>query len=356
MRPFSLRVAIVVFGAAVLTTLAVPAMARADAVTQWNANANAAILASNPTAHSSVLSSAMVQGAVYDAVNGIVGGYKPYLVSPAVNPWDSTDAAVATAAYRVLLSVVPASQTAALATLAAQYTAALAAVPAGAAKDGGIAAGEAAAAAMLAARTNDGRNPTTPFPFVFGTTPGVWRVTPPLTTPDPTAWVGNVKPFLVPDVEMLRTKGPNDLTSKKYAKDLNEVEVARRIREHDANAGRDQRRDLLAIPAAVPLGRARALAVATLRAQHGRQCTPLRRGQPRRGGRGDRLLERQVLLELLAAGRRDPSGRYRRQPGRRPRIRPGGRSSIPQRRPFRRSRLRTSRITRPATAASPVRR
>ena len=225
MRPFSLRVAIVVFGAAVLTTLAVPAMARADAVTQWNANANAAILAANPTAHSSVLSSAMVQGAVYDAVNGIVGGYRPYLVRPAVNPWDSTDAAVATAAYRVLLSVVPASQTAALATLAAQYTAALAAVPAGAAKDGGIAAGEAAAAAMLAARTNDGRNPTTPFPFVFGTTPGVWRVTPPLTTPEPTAWVGNVKPFLVPDVEMLRTKGPNDLTSKKYATDLNEVEV-----------------------------------------------------------------------------------------------------------------------------------
>ena len=131
MRPFSLRVAIVVLGAAVLTTLAAPALARADAVTQWNANANAAILASNPTAHSSVLSSAMVQGAVYDAVNGIVGGYKPYLVRPAVNPWDSTDAAVATAAYRVLLSVVPATQTAALATLAAQYTAALAAVPAG---------------------------------------------------------------------------------------------------------------------------------------------------------------------------------------------------------------------------------
>ena len=48
MRPFSLRVAIVVLGAAVLTALAAPAMARADAVTQWNANANAAILACEP--------------------------------------------------------------------------------------------------------------------------------------------------------------------------------------------------------------------------------------------------------------------------------------------------------------------
>jgi hypothetical protein len=90
-------------------------------------------------------------------------------------------------------------------------------------KDGVIAAGEAAASAMLAARANDGRNPTTPFPFVFGTTPGVWRVSPPLTAPEPTPWVGNVKPFLVPSAEMLRTKGPNALTSKAYAADFNEV-------------------------------------------------------------------------------------------------------------------------------------
>jgi hypothetical protein len=208
---------------AALIVLGAPAVARADAVTQWNINASAAIFAANPTAHSSTLSFAMVQGAVYDAVNGIDGGYQPYLVKPQANPWDSKDAAVATAAYRVLVAVVPASQTVALANLASQYAAALAAIPPGAQKDGGIAAGEAAAAAMLQARANDGRNPTTPFPFVFGTTPGVWRVSPPLTAPDPTPWVGNVTPFLVPDVEMLRTKGPNPLTSKAYADDFNEV-------------------------------------------------------------------------------------------------------------------------------------
>ena len=86
MRPFSSRLAIVALGAVLLTALAAPAVARADAVTQWNANANAAILAANPSAHSQVLSSAMVQGAVYDAVNGILGGYEPYLVKPAVEP------------------------------------------------------------------------------------------------------------------------------------------------------------------------------------------------------------------------------------------------------------------------------
>jgi len=209
--------------AAVLAVMAAPATARGDAVTQWSINTSNAILAANPTAHSQVLSFAMVQGAVYDAVNGIGGGYTPYLIKPAVSPSSSKDAAVATAAYRVAVAVVPSSQTAALATLAAQYDAALAAIPSGAAKTGGIAAGEIAAAAMLAARANDGRNPTTPFPFVFGTTPGVWRVSPPLTVPEPTPWVGNVKPFLVPDVGMLRTNGPNSLTSAAYAKDFNEV-------------------------------------------------------------------------------------------------------------------------------------
>ncbi len=212
-----------VVAAALLAALGSATIARADAVTQWNINANGAIFAEGPTAHASWLSSAMVQGAVYDAVNGIDGRYQPYLVKPAANPWDSKDAAVATAAYRVLLAVVPSSQTAARANLATQYEAALAAVPEGPAKAGGIAAGEAAAAAMLAARANDGRNPTTPFPFVFGATPGAWRVSFPLTAPEPSAWVGNVKTFLVPSAEMLRSDGPNALTSDAYAKDFNEV-------------------------------------------------------------------------------------------------------------------------------------
>ena len=42
---------------------------------------------------------------------------------------------------------------------------------------------------------------------------------------DPAPWVGFVKPFLVPDVEMLRTEGPNALTSAAYAEEFNEVEV-----------------------------------------------------------------------------------------------------------------------------------
>jgi hypothetical protein len=102
-----------------------------------------------------------------------------------------------------------------------RYEQSLAAIPDGPAKAGGIAVGEAAAAAMLAARANDGRNG--PFTFDLGTEPGVWRKSPPFFLLDPTPWVGNVRPFLLPNAEMLRSDGPNALTSEAYAEDFNEV-------------------------------------------------------------------------------------------------------------------------------------
>jgi hypothetical protein len=206
-----------IIAVAVVAAFATPGAARADAVTDWNSFANAAIFSTGPTAHAAVLSTAMVQGAVYDAVNAIAGGYVPYLPTPAADPLYSQDAAAATAAFRVASALVPSQ----LGTLQAHYDASLLAIPDGPAETGGIAVGEAAAAAMLLARENDGRNG--PFTFVLGTTPGVWRPSPPFFALDPTPWVGNVTPFLLPNAAMLRSKGPNDLKSKAYADDFNEV-------------------------------------------------------------------------------------------------------------------------------------
>jgi hypothetical protein len=207
----------VALATALIAACAWPAAARGDAVTDWNTAANAAIFSTNPTAHAAALSTAMVQGAVYDAVNAIAGGYQPYLPTPPADPTYSQDAAAATAAFRVAANLVPTQLTA----LQMRYDASLLAIADGPAKAGGIAVGEAAAAAMLAARANDGRNG--PFTFVIGTTPGVWRPSPPSFALDPTPWVGNVKPFLVPSAQMLRTDGPNRLRSRAYARDLNEV-------------------------------------------------------------------------------------------------------------------------------------
>ena len=197
-----------------------------NAAIEWNAIATTAAAGQPP--HAAPLSLAMVQGAVYDAVNAIDGGHQPYLVSPPADPSDSKEAAVATAAFRVLVGFpdLPGLFPAQISTLQPLYDASLAGVLEGAAKAGGISAGEAAARAMLVARTGDGRG--VPFTPVEGTDPGEWRLAPPqgptgIVARDPAAWVGNVRPFLVPNVEMLRTDGPNALTSDAYAEDFNEI-------------------------------------------------------------------------------------------------------------------------------------
>jgi hypothetical protein len=165
----------------------------------------------------SVLHLAMMHGAVYDAVNAIDRRYEPYLGAPRARWWYSKEAAAATAAYRVLLALLPAQQP----SLDGLYAASLASVPLGRARDGGIAVGQAAAATMLAARANDGR--FGPFRFPVGTAPGQWRPTPPAFVNDPNAWVGKVAPFLIRSADQFNSRGPNALTSSRYAEEFNEV-------------------------------------------------------------------------------------------------------------------------------------
>ncbi|MEJ3748562.1 vanadium-dependent haloperoxidase [Actinomycetes bacterium KLBMP 9797] len=219
-------------GVAVLAALAVtvpvaaaPSTARAqpattpNAVIAWNVHAQTAIhevARQSPTA--TARSFAMVQAAVYDAVNAIAGTpYEPYLVAPRTRPGDSVDAAVAAAAYQVLLSLFPAQADA----LRARYDEALAAIPDGRAERGGVAVGAAAAAAMIAARRDDGAFSDATWPV--GTAPGQWRPTPPDFL-QVGAWFATLKPFVI-DPADFRTPGPPALTSAAYARDLNEVKL-----------------------------------------------------------------------------------------------------------------------------------
>jgi hypothetical protein len=206
--------------------LVAPPVARAHAVTDWNAIAATSIMSTGgQPPHAAVISLAMVQGAVYDAVNAIDRGHQPYLPEPPSNPTDSKDAAAATAAYRVLvgfpdlLGLFPTQ----LPTLQPIYDAYIAGLPDNppGSKANGIAIGEVTARAMLIDRQNDGR--FGPPPTLYPPAPGIWRPTPPNFGLDPAAWVGNVRPFIVPSAEMLRTDGPNALTSDAYAQDFNEI-------------------------------------------------------------------------------------------------------------------------------------
>jgi hypothetical protein len=209
-----------------LVALASLKVVRADAVTDWNLIAsNAIVVTAGQPPQVSSLSFAMVQGAVYDAVNAIDRGHQPYLVQPNANPTDSKEAAAATAAFRVLVGFadLPGLFPAQIPTLQSQYDAYVAALPNNppGSRTAGITIGETTARAMLEARLNDGR--FGPPPQLYPPAPGIWRPTPPNFANDPAPWIGNVLPFLVPSAEMLRTDGPNALTSADYAEDFNEV-------------------------------------------------------------------------------------------------------------------------------------
>ena len=174
---------------------------------------------------------------------------------------------------------------------------------------------EAAAAAMLAFREDDGFLAPFDFTLVIGPDAGDWRpVTP--TALDPDAWVGNAE--AVPDREPVAVPlGRAERADERRVREgLQRGEGARRAEQHDADGGRDGGGGLLAVPAdrALERPRPRPRAPEPLRPRHGRRGASLRDDQPRRGGRRDRLLERQVLLALLAAASGDPGGGHRRNP------------------------------------------
>ena len=209
--------------ATLIVVLSAPAVARADVIGDWNATAQAEAVLIRPTAHGQARGMAMVQGAVYDAVNAIVRTHQPYLLDlddVDVQPFVSQDAAVATAAHHVLVKIVAPERVAALDTA---YQTTLNGIPDGPIEQGGIEAGEAAAQAMLDARDGDGYlaafNPT------IGTDAGDWRPIGWPATPafDPDGWVGNLKPFVIESPSQFRSDGPNALTSGEYTKDYNEV-------------------------------------------------------------------------------------------------------------------------------------
>jgi hypothetical protein len=211
-----------------------------NAVTEWNAIAvNTLIGLPGPAGGAppaAQIHVGMVQGAVYDAVNAIEPRHhRPYLLKRRFSARASKEAAVATAAHSVLsniVSTVPANipfpaRASLLQSLAAQYAASLAVIEDGPLKPQGIAAGKAAAEAMIAARQNDGR--FGPSQWVPNTAPGHWwpQVNP--TTGqlilDPTPWVGGVEPFLMQTSSQFRTPGPNTLSSAAWAQDFNEVKT-----------------------------------------------------------------------------------------------------------------------------------
>jgi hypothetical protein len=197
----------------------------ADAVTDWNAIMQATVSAPPTNPFFQARWGAIVQLAVFEAVNAVTGDYEPYLGTITAPAWASPDAAAIAAAHRTLVTLRPGSAPA----LDAARAQSLAAIPDGPAKEAGIAAGEDAAAAMLVLRADDGSAEAATVPYTPGTNPGDWQPTPPLFAPALLPGWGRVTPFGLKEGSQFRLPPPPALHTGKYANAYNEVKLLGRI-------------------------------------------------------------------------------------------------------------------------------
>lgn len=188
-------------------------VAFADVITDWNEKASALVTARQAPPQLAERVMAMVQVAMFDAVNSVDRRYRPYLVQLPAESTTSKEAAAATAAGTVLRELHPQAEGELKGSLAAY----LATVPDGDAKSLGIKLGEAVAMKILEARAKDGAD--APDSYRPKTKPGVYV---PTAIPLAAAWP-NVTPFAMKAPAQFRPLPPVSLTSEQWVADYNEI-------------------------------------------------------------------------------------------------------------------------------------
>jgi hypothetical protein len=198
----------------------------ADPVLEWNAIAldalkNDSLLGAGarqnaPTRASRAL--AIVQSAVFDAVNSIDGSYDPYMIQVHAPHGASITAATAQAAHDTLVNLFPDYRP----TLDADLATDLGHVHNVRSRNDGVRVGQIVAAGILAARSNDGAD--VDMPYTPGDQPGEWRPDPlhPTQTALGSLW-GEVTPFALTSAEQFHVPPPPAITSEAYADAYNEV-------------------------------------------------------------------------------------------------------------------------------------
>src|SRR5262245_37074146 len=184
-------------------------LAHADVVTDWSTTAGEIAVGGKLPSGGAYRAVAVVQTAVYDAVNAITKRYPSTRGPLQAAPGASVEAAVAAANRATLSALAPLQQ----ATIDKAYQAALATLPDGPAKTAGIAVGEQAATAVLALCARDGFD--TPESYRPYTTPGIYV---PTVVPDIAHWPGR-KPWLLASADQFRPEPPPSLTSTVWARD-----------------------------------------------------------------------------------------------------------------------------------------
>src|SRR5438874_10380952 len=188
-----------------------------NAVIEWNRTLLAIVRTpgAQPATVHSTRNFAILHAAIYDAVNNIDPRFSPYLVRLSDVPRSASEIAAAdAAAHDILVFLYPAFQ----ASLDAELEQDLALLPDNERKAQGTAVGQAVAGQLLAARSADGANVTPP-PYVPGTQPGDYQLTPPnFAAADFTQWP-QVTPFALQQPDEFRPGPPPALTSAVLERD-----------------------------------------------------------------------------------------------------------------------------------------
>ena len=193
-------------------------------VADWNQQLQKAILGANLSPPVSTRTGAIVQAAVFDALNGIERRYTPIHTGLDAPPGASRRAAVVQAAYAMLVKLFPLQA----GTLDGEREASLASIAADQAAQNsesiarGVEWGQRVADDILLWRSGDHFTPA-PAPFLGGTALGEWRPTPPAFAPGATPQFAYMTPWAITSPSQFRPAGPPDLASAQYAADFNEV-------------------------------------------------------------------------------------------------------------------------------------
>lgn len=210
-----MKLALPVFALAAALLPALPS-ARADVVTDWNVTALSLTLSSPPPIEMRTL--AMTHVAMFDAVNAVTRTHEAYMKpAPTAPAGTSADAAAASAAHAVLVSIYPQQKPA----LDVALQASLAKLPDDAARSQGATLGRQVAEQCIAARSGNGWNARVA--YTPSTTPGGWQPAPPSMGGFASVAWAEVKPFFLKSSTEVTVPGPLAVDSPQYVKELEEV-------------------------------------------------------------------------------------------------------------------------------------
>ncbi len=213
-----------------------------DMVIYWNEKASQVLNGPNtPPAQSRYF--AMIQIAVYDALNSIKPKFETFALHNVRAKGANADAAVASAAYWTIKGL----NIQGLNPIDNWYTESLATIPDGDSKDLGISLGKQAANAIITNRSTDNfaiANQQLPGPD--GVAPGEYRSTLPFSNPGMpkikalSLWGIKMTPFVTQDNAQFRPIAPYAVNSIEYAADYNEVKAKGARVGHTRTADEDE--------------------------------------------------------------------------------------------------------------------